>query len=87
MREVKIGRRTIFGIHHPTKRTQVRLLVITDGQVEDVTQYIAKITKLELVRQRKWVDIPQHGSNPVHRIAELFANATGRQQQKFVDLY
>jgi len=87
VREVKIGRRTLFGVHHPTKRTQVRLFVISDGQVEDVTQYIAKVTKLELVRQRKWVDVPKYGHNPVHRIAELFADATGRPQQKFVDLY
>jgi len=65
----------------------VRLFIIAHGGLEDVTQYVAKILKLKLVQQRKWVDIPKEGNNPVYKIAELLAKTVGKPKQAFKDLY
>ena len=86
MTEHKVGRKTIFGVHHPKKRTVVRLFIIEDREIIDITQYVAAALKLPLIHQRKWVEIPKGGSNPVKAIVEQFAQFTKRDQ-KWRDLY
>ena len=82
-----IGKKILYGIHHPSRKTAVRLFIVADGNLTDVTEYVAKIIKTKMIERRKYTDIPMAGSNPVHKAAEILAHATGKTKQRYKDLY
>jgi len=73
-------RKTIYGVNHPRNSTCVRLFIVQGGKIEEVTKYVAKVTKLKLRRQ--WLDVNTR-SNPGHRATAIFAECTGRDRQPF----
>ncbi len=78
--------RTLFGIHHPSRRTCIRLLMQRNGVIVDVTAGVAKIIKMKMTKV-VWMDVPGRGQNPVFHAAELYAKAVGREKQPFQDLH
>jgi hypothetical protein len=83
--ETKIGpRKTIYVVDHPRNHTLVRLFVVQGGKIEEVTKYVAKITKLKL--KRKWLDAGT-GANPGCRTVAIFAAVAGRESQPYHNLY
>jgi len=76
----------LFGIHHPSRRTVIRLFVQQNGDVIDVTVEVAKAIKCKVVKQR-WMEIPGKGQNPVFAAAVLYAKSIGKEMYPFRDLH
>lgn len=82
-----VGDKPLCCVRSPKNGMHLRVFVSSNDEVIEVTAMVAKVCSLSMTRNREFITFKGGGYSPVQSLAEHYAMAMKKNDQKYIDLH